>query len=55
LGYVVNCQPYSLRDCLGAIFLVESPQKSCEFLSEAINKFLLKYRKIIQNLTDEEF
>jgi secreted Zn-dependent insulinase-like peptidase len=40
---------------LGIWFLIQSPNKGCEYLTSAINKWILEKREIIKNISDEEF
>jgi len=55
LGYVVASRQSDYRQCLGIWFLVQSAQKSCEYLVQAINKFLLERRELVKNISDEDF
>mmetsp|Transcript_1318 Transcript_1318/g.1693 ORF Transcript_1318/g.1693 Transcript_1318/m.1693 type:complete len:895 (-) Transcript_1318:261-2945(-) len=55
LGYVVHSNHTNHRDFLGSLFLIQSPTKSCEYQARAVNKFLVEFRKKMQDLTDEEF
>lgn len=53
LGYVVFSRHDDIRDVLGCQFLIQSSHKSCEFLINCINIFLVKIREDIKNITDE--
>lgn len=55
LGYVVASRYSNERGVHGIWFLVQSAQKSCEYLVSCINKFLLNRRKHIAEMTEEEF
>jgi len=55
LGYVVHSRMVSLRDVLGAQFIVQSPKRSCEFIVSSINKFLVDARESVRNLSDKDF
>jgi len=54
LGYVVFSRHEDTRDVLGCQFLVQSSHKSCEYLVNAINVFLVEIREKIKAITDEE-
>ena len=43
------------RGCQGIWFLIQSPNKGCEYLTSAINKWILERREIVKNISDEEF
>ena len=53
LGYVVFSRHEDIRDVLGCQFLIQSSHKSCEFLINCINIFLIRIREEIKNITDE--
>mmetsp|Transcript_12503 Transcript_12503/g.21034 ORF Transcript_12503/g.21034 Transcript_12503/m.21034 type:complete len:366 (+) Transcript_12503:1830-2927(+) len=55
LGYVVFSRQVNQRHVLGCQFLVQSPKKSCEYLVEAINNFLVAIREKVKAISDEEF
>jgi len=55
LGYVVFSRSVETRGVLGAQFLVQSSGKSCEYIMEAVNKFLLAIRDKIKTISDEDF
>ena len=55
LGYVVFSRAVNTRDVLGAQFMVQSPTRSCEYIVNSINEFLVSMRAKIQNLSDVEF
>merc|ERR1711935_45218 len=55
LGYAVAHRNTKQRDCIGVWFLIQSPQKSSEYCSGAINKHLLEKREVIKNISDEDF
>lgn len=54
LGYVVFSRGFNSRDVCGCQFLVQSSHKSCEYLVEAINNFLVDTREKIKLVTGEE-
>lgn len=43
------------RDVNGIWFLVQSAQKSCEYLVNRINKFIMDRRKSVSEMTEEDF
>ena len=45
----------SLRDVLGAQFLVQSPTRSCEYIVSCINKFLIDARERVHFISYEDF
>jgi len=47
LGYAVAHRNTKQRDCIGVWFLIQSPQKSSEYCSGAINKHLLEKREAV--------
>ena len=53
LGYVVFSRHEDIRDVLGCQFLIQSSHKSCEYLINCINIFLVQTRETIKNITDE--
>ena len=55
LGYVVFSRAVNTRDVLGAQFMVQSPKRSCEYIVNSINDFLITMRELVKNLSDEEF
>ena len=55
LGYVVFSRSVNTRDVIGAQFLVQSPKRSCEYITNSINQFLLDMREKVHNLSDEDF
>jgi len=55
LGYVVQSYDVKILGITGNRFVVQSPQKSCEYLIGAINKFLLEIREKFKNMTDDQF
>ena len=55
LGYVVFSRAVNTRDVLGAQFIVQSPKRSCEYIVNSINDFLLEMRTKMASLTPEEF
>jgi len=55
LGYVVFCYPVTREDVLSNEFVVQSPQRSCEYIVQATNKFLVNERNKIKDLSDEAF
>ena len=55
LGYVVASRYSNERDLNGIWFLVQSAQKSCEYLVNRINKFLMDRRTMVANMTEEDF
>jgi len=44
LGYVVFSRATNQRDVLGIQFAVQSPTRSCEYIVNCINKFLVDMR-----------
>ena len=55
LGYVVATLSRVHRDLYANLFLIQSTGKSCEYLSKAINEFLIMKREEVKKLTQEEF
>ena len=55
LGYVVFSRHHSEREVLNCQFLVQSPKKSCEYLVQQINEFLVATREAVKKLSDEDF
>mmetsp|Transcript_24151 Transcript_24151/g.37094 ORF Transcript_24151/g.37094 Transcript_24151/m.37094 type:complete len:278 (-) Transcript_24151:15-848(-) len=55
LGYVVFSRPLNTRDVLGTQFMVQSAKRSCEFMVDCVNQFLVEIREHVKNLSDEEF
>lgn len=43
------------RDVLGAQFMVQSPKRSCEYIVNSINEFLVEMREKVKAQSDEEF
>jgi insulysin len=43
------------RGVLGAQFIVQSDKRSCEYLVQQENNFLVNMREEMKNLSDEEF
>lgn len=44
-----------MRDVIGAQFMVQSPKRSCEFIVNSINEFLVGMREKVHALSDDEF
>ena len=55
LGYVVWSLESVVNDVLSNQFIVQSPQRSAEYLVKATNKFLLGMRESFKNMSDDEF
>ena len=55
LGYVVFSRATATRDVTGIQLMVQSPKHSTEYLHNAINEFLMAFRKTIKDISDEEF
>lgn len=55
LGYVVFSRAVNMRDVIGAQFMVQSPKRSCEYIVNSINEFLVSMRQRVDTLSDEEF
>lgn len=55
LGYVVMSRPCNTRDVLGAQFMVQSPKRSCEYIVECVNDFLVGMKEKVMNLSEEDF
>lgn len=55
LGYIVFCRMFNYRGILGGGFIVQSSDRSCEFVILKIREFLDVYKEKFQNLTNEEF
>lgn len=55
LGYIVMSRPVNTRDVLGAQFMVQSPKRSCEYIVECVNDFLVGMKEKVSQLSDEDF
>lgn len=55
LGYVVFSRAVNTRDVLGAQFIVQSPKRSCEYIVNSVNDFLVSMRSKVAEMTQEEF
>lgn len=54
LGYVVFSRPITTRDVIGAQFLVQSPTRSCGYITQAVNNFLEAMRKEVEQMTEAD-
>ena len=48
-------RPVNTRDVLGAQFMVQSPKRSCEYIVECVNDFLVGIKEKVLELSDEDF
>ena len=55
LGYVVVARHITTRGVVGCQFLVQSPKRSCEYLIDAVNCFLVRVQKQVAKITEEDF
>lgn len=55
LGYVVFCRPSSIRDVIGAWFLIQSPGKGCSHIANSLNEHLVNMGKKAQEISEEDF
>ena len=55
LGYVVFSMGANYRDVMGARFLVQSSQYSCDYIVNSLHNFIQDYWGKVQQLTEEEF
>lgn len=55
LGYIAMCRLFCYRGILGGGFLVQSSDKSCEYINSKIREFLSIQKERMQNLTNEDF
>lgn len=55
LGYVVFSRPVNNRGVLGVQFMVQSPTRSCEYIVNCINEYLVGMRQKVLNISEEDF
>lgn len=55
LGYVVHHAEYSPRSIQGAVFLIQSAQHGNEYCVNATNKWLIEFKKSVDEISDEDF
>jgi secreted Zn-dependent insulinase-like peptidase len=55
IGYVVFSRHSQMREVIVCQFLVQSSEKSCEFIINATNNFLTELREKVKELSDEDF
>ena len=55
LGYIAYARPFNYRDMIGGGFIVQSSEKSAEFVISKINYFLNTFKEKLDNLSDEEY
>lgn len=55
LGYVVFSKACAQRDVIGVQFMVQSPTKSCGYITNAINNFLAELKEKAEQMSDKEF
>jgi secreted Zn-dependent insulinase-like peptidase len=55
LGYVVFSRDFGVRNAIGCQFLVQSPEKSNEYIVNSLNNWLLTMKKEINEISEEDF
>lgn len=55
LGYVVFSRPVNNRGVLGVQFMVQSPTRSCEYIVNCINEYLVGMRQKVLDISKEDF